>query len=64
MHRKQIIHRDIKPENILIIKSEKHKGGRRYCLADFGLACLATDDIHPKRICGTPGYIDPAVFKI
>jgi serine/threonine protein kinase len=44
MHSKYIVHRDLKPENILIKSSKKVKGGLKVCLADFGIACLISDD--------------------
>jgi serine/threonine protein kinase len=63
MHRKYIVHRDIKPENILIKSSEKVKGGRKVCLADFGIACLISDEALTKQLCGTPGFIDPYILN-
>ena len=63
MHRKYIVHRDIKPENILIKTSDKVKGGRKVCLADFGIACLITDETLTRQLCGTPGFIDPFILN-
>jgi serine/threonine protein kinase len=44
MHERQIVHRDIKPENILIKNSKKVKDGPKALLADFGIACLISDE--------------------
>lgn len=63
MHRKLIVHRDIKPDNILIKSSNKVRGGRKVCLADFGIACLITDESLTKQLCGTPGFIDPYILN-
>jgi serine/threonine protein kinase len=48
MHHKNIVHRDIKPENVLLKSSNKIDGGRKVCLADFGIACLITDETLSK----------------
>jgi serine/threonine protein kinase len=55
MHERQIVHRDIKPENILIKNSKKFKDGPKALLADFGIACLISDESLTKQLCGTPG---------
>lgn len=58
-HKRGIIHRDIKPENILLKSSKKEEGGRKVCIADFGIGCLTSDEVHVRQLCGTPGFIDP-----
>ena len=63
MHERQIVHRDIKPENILIKNSKKFKDGPKALLADFGIACLISDESLTKQLCGTPGYIDPYILN-
>lgn len=74
MHSIGILHKDIKPCNILI-KEEVVKGLERgtgrvvsdvvTCIADLGFAELykLTDRYQKQFLCGTPGYIDPAVLK-
>ena len=59
MHHRNILHRDIKSDNILILDDQNLK----VCLADFGFACKTTDTNKLKKVCGTPGYLDPAVLK-
>lgn len=63
IHSKNIVHRDIKPENVLLKSSNKVDGGRKVCLADFGIACLITDETLSRQLCGTPGYIDPFILN-
>jgi serine/threonine protein kinase len=63
IHDRHIVHRDIKPENILIKNSKKCKDGPKALLADFGIACLITDENLTKQLCGTPGYIDPFILN-
>ena len=63
IHKKSIVHRDIKPENILLKSSSNESGGRKVCLADFGIACFATDDNLTSQVCGTPGFIDPYILN-
>ena len=74
MHSIGILHKDIKACNILI-KEEVVKGLERgtgrvvsdvvTCIADLGFAELykLTDRYQKQFLCGTPGYIDPAVLK-
>lgn len=64
MHAKNIVHRDIKPDNVLIKSSKKVEFGRKVCLADFGIACLASDEEQTSKLCGTPGFIDPYMLNI
>ena len=45
IHQRNIVHRDIKPENILLKSAPNVEGGRKVCLADFGIACLASDEL-------------------
>ena len=57
------MHRDLKLENILInnIDSEKHIEIR---IADLGLATLLPENrMNLKRMCGSPSYIAPEIFK-
>ena len=59
MHRHGIYHRDLKIDNILILDHAKLE----VCVADLGLACKVTDLERLKLRCGTPGYMDPVLFK-
>lgn len=63
IHSKNIIHRDIKPDNVLLKSSNKVEHNRKVCLADFGIACLATDDASTTQLCGTPGFLDPFMLN-
>ncbi|CAE8631494.1 unnamed protein product, partial [Polarella glacialis] len=55
VHAHNIVHRDIKTENILL-KAEDCP-----VVADFGLACLITDEQQMTRRCGSPGFVAPEV---
>jgi len=52
-----IIHRNIKPSNILVEDDLKIK------IVNFGLAISNSALVTTVKICGTPGYIAPEVFK-
>ena len=59
MHNKNIIHRDIKSDNILLLDNHTLK----VAFSDFGLSCWADDTTKISKICGTPGFLDPAVLN-
>lgn len=62
MGRHNLLHRDLKPENIIF-----QKIGKKFCLKiiDFGLSCYIHDqDPSIPKVCGTPGYIAPEIFRI
>lgn len=66
LEKKGIVHRDIKPENLIFNKKNDFSS---LMIIDFGLSCslqsnTKTDLKIKKRICGTPGFIAPEVFKI
>ncbi len=52
-HRRNVYHRDLKPSNIMITREGVLK------IIDFGIACLAGNDVAKGKICGTPYYISP-----
>jgi serine/threonine protein kinase len=55
MHACGVIHRDIKPSNLLLKEGVLK-------LADFGLACLASDTKECRRVCGTLDFIAPEML--
>eukprot|EP00440_Ansanella_granifera_P044252 gb/GFBE01047958.1/.p1 GENE.gb/GFBE01047958.1/~~gb/GFBE01047958.1/.p1 ORF type:complete len:484 (+),score=82.88 gb/GFBE01047958.1/:1-1452(+) len=55
IHEANIVHRDIKTENILL------QAGNIPMVADFGLACLITDEQQMSRRCGSAGFVAPEV---
>lgn len=57
LHWLDILHRDVKPENLLL------QTGGRPMLADFGLACTASDSEETRKRVGSPGYIPPEVLQ-
>ncbi|CAE7394572.1 PEPKR2 [Symbiodinium natans] len=57
LHWLDILHRDVKPENLLL------QTGGRPMLADFGLACKASDSEETRKRVGSPGYIPPEVLQ-
>jgi serine/threonine protein kinase len=59
-HSLGIAHRDLKPENILIKKSN---GKFRLKIIDWGLGTLMGAGRSSNRVCGTPEYAAPEVFK-
>lgn len=62
-HNKGIIHRDLKPENILLLYHHAAPHELHIKLADWGLACLDTDESELYRACGTPYYASPEVMR-
>ena len=67
MSRKSIVHRDLKPENVLL--NSRREGVYDIRIADFGLATILTETLHPNEdqmddgvVCGTAGYIAPEVL--
>jgi len=57
VHSCGVVHRDVKPDNVLL------SSDGRPVLADFGIACLATDELQMARRCGSPGYVAPEVIS-
>ena len=58
MHSMNVVHRDLKPENILMLND---KSDFEFKIADFGLACDATEEQLLR--CGSPGYVAPEILK-
>lgn len=56
-----IVHRDIKPFN-LIFKDSVDISTLK--IIDFGLSCYMFESSQPFKICGTPGFIAPEIFKV
>merc|ERR1719311_1566362 len=52
-----MVHRDVKTENVLLSSRFDVK------LADFGLACLTSDEEQMARRCGSPGYVSPEIIS-
>lgn len=62
MNRKNIIHRDLKPGNIML--NSIVEGIFDIRIADFGLSMFDNSaNSNNFKICGSPGYIAPEVFK-
>ncbi|XP_076059376.1 serine/threonine-protein kinase Chk1-like [Oratosquilla oratoria] len=57
LHSLHIAHRDLKPRNLLLSSADVVKIG------DFGLACEFVEDEYLTRVCGTPEYAAPEVYK-
>ncbi|XP_076059536.1 serine/threonine-protein kinase grp-like [Oratosquilla oratoria] len=57
LHSLHIAHRDLKPRNLLLSSADVVKIG------DFGLACEFVADEYLTRVCGTPEYAAPEVYK-
>ena len=53
-----ILHRDLKPENILIQDDMEH-----IKLTDFGLARPLDKKTKLFKLCGTPGYLAPEIYR-
>ena len=58
LHENGLIHRDLKPENILMLNNTSDV---EFKIADFGLACEATEEQLLR--CGSPGYVAPEILK-
>jgi serine/threonine-protein kinase len=52
-HAKKIIHRDVKPENIFLF------AGDHVRIGDFGIACLADENLNRETSSGTLGFMAP-----
>jgi eukaryotic-like serine/threonine-protein kinase len=63
IHRLGGIHRDVKPANMFF---EKVAQGKQVKLGDFGFGRIPypfTNGEITRHACGTPGYIDPELYK-
>lgn len=60
LHCRRVVHRDIKLDNILINKIDD--GDLKVIIADFGLACLAPEELLTEK-CGTPCYLAPEMLR-
>jgi serine/threonine protein kinase len=59
---KKIVHRDIKLDNILIKSADEQNHLFEIRVADFGLACITSNDEILSHKCGSPGYVAPEIF--
>ncbi|XP_076045808.1 serine/threonine-protein kinase chk-1-like [Oratosquilla oratoria] len=57
LHSLHIAHRDLKPRNLLLSSADVVKIG------DFGLSCEFVEGEYLTRVCGTPEYAAPEVYK-
>lgn len=56
-----IVHRDLKPYNILFKARDDYSSLK---ILDFGLSCPRFDSSQIFKICGTPGFIAPEMFRV
>jgi serine/threonine protein kinase len=57
LHRAGIIHRDLKPDNVILERTGSLK------LIDLGAVRIpGLEELPPKDIPGTPGYMAPDMF--
>eukprot|EP01062_Namystynia_karyoxenos_P031446 TRINITY_DN2333_c0_g1_i1.p1 TRINITY_DN2333_c0_g1~~TRINITY_DN2333_c0_g1_i1.p1 ORF type:complete len:622 (+),score=171.66 TRINITY_DN2333_c0_g1_i1:191-2056(+) len=62
IHGKSIVHRDLKPANMLVSGRLDEGGNCELKLADFGFACLATNEATLTSFCGTIAFMAPEII--